>query len=255
MNDNSVIKWSLGLWQITQHTNNYSSKFDIKSRMDELRIWVRGRARRSHSYQDSVQPFQGAVQLNLNPAGGSGNALSPIINTPSLYKTDTNLAHVWKLVHSLEVRIRRLTKLSSKLLEVEDWNIFPRKNLADGCRMPTITNVCNRTLNKDTCITQTLRVHDTTDLVKMDTFANTVPGFINFLLFLPFSVGKDPQTKSVQTVWTGETVDNKRFVRSLKHFTNTVLHLVVLYRAPESRLNIVDEVVVERRWGAFSCIE
>ena len=40
--------------------------------------------RRAHLGENLIQPLQGAVQVDLNPAGGAGHVLTVVLGTPAL---------------------------------------------------------------------------------------------------------------------------------------------------------------------------
>ena len=40
----------------------------------------------AHLCEDFVQPLEGAVQVDLNPAGGGGHVLSVVLRAPTLHK-------------------------------------------------------------------------------------------------------------------------------------------------------------------------
>lgn len=59
-------------------------------------------AGRAHLREHLVEPLQGAVQVQLDPAGGAGHRLSPVLGSPTLDEAHADGAHPGELVDGLE---------------------------------------------------------------------------------------------------------------------------------------------------------
>lgn len=70
-----------------------------------LRPGGNGIIRCAHPSENSVQPLEGTVQVDLNPAWGARHILAMVFNSPALYKTHTNRAHLGKLIRRFEAMV------------------------------------------------------------------------------------------------------------------------------------------------------
>lgn len=73
--------------------------------MVSLRDAGAAETRGAHLCEHLVQPLQGPVQVQLDPAGGAGHCLSPVLCSPALHKAHADGAHPGELVHSLEALV------------------------------------------------------------------------------------------------------------------------------------------------------
>lgn len=76
--------------------------------------------RRAHLGKDFIQPLQGPVKMNLNPAWGACHILSMVLCTPTLYKAHADGAHLGEFIDGFKTVIDGLSQELSKLLVVED---------------------------------------------------------------------------------------------------------------------------------------
>lgn len=76
--------------------------------------------RGAHLSQHLIQPLQGAVQVNLNPAGCAGHILAVVLCTPALNKAHADSAHLGELINGLKAVVDRLSQQLSELLVVEN---------------------------------------------------------------------------------------------------------------------------------------
>lgn len=119
-----------------------------------------------HLCEHFVEPLQGAVQVQLDPAGGAGHCLSPVLSSPAFDKAHANGAHPGELVHSLKPLVDRLGEQGSKLLVVEDLQVTSWRNLADCGGVPAIALVTVGALDKDGAVAETLSKHFSSNVVQ-----------------------------------------------------------------------------------------
>ena len=70
----------------------------------------------AHLGEHLVQPLEGAVQVDLNPAGGGGDVLPVVLRPPALHEGHPDGAHLGQLVHRLEPVVDRLGQQRGELL-------------------------------------------------------------------------------------------------------------------------------------------
>lgn len=86
-----------------------------------------------------------------------------------LDEAHANGAHLCELVHGLEAVVDGLGQQLSKLLVVENLQAAATGDLAHSCGMEAVVEVAVATLDEDTAVTQTFRVHLSADIIQMDT--------------------------------------------------------------------------------------
>ena len=113
--------------------------------------------------EDPVQPLQRPVKVKLNPAGGAGHGLPPILRPPALGDNQMSHnhdhhdvpdldewhpdgAHPGERVDRLEPVIDWLRQLRGELLIVENFQIAPGGYFADSGGMPPVALVTVRRL-------------------------------------------------------------------------------------------------------------
>jgi len=133
----------------------------------------------AHLCEDLVQPLQGAVEVDLYPAGSRGHVLSVVLGPPALHEGHADGAHLGELVHGLEPVVDGLGQQRGELLVVEDLQAAAGRDLADGGRVEAVVVVAVPGLDKDGRVGETLGVHLASDVVKMDTFANMSSGVLD----------------------------------------------------------------------------
>ena len=105
----------------------------------------------AHLGEHLVQPLEGSVQVDLDPARGRSHILSVILCPPPLHKTHPkeNLchtyadkfveipdgAHLGQFVHGLEAVVDGLREEGGKLLVVEDLETAAWRDLANRGRV------------------------------------------------------------------------------------------------------------------------
>lgn len=109
------------------------------------------------------------MEVNLNPAWGTGYILSVVLRSPALDKTHSNGTHLGELIHSLKPMVDWLSQELSKLLIVKNFEAAAAGNLTDGGGVEAMVKVAVPTLNKDAAVTKTLGIHLPTNVVQMDT--------------------------------------------------------------------------------------
>ena len=123
----------------------------------------------THLSQHLVQPLQGSIQVNLNPARRAGHILTVVLRTPALYKTHAYRTHLGQLIHSLEPMVDRMTEQGSKLLVVEDLEGAAWWDLAHGGGVKAVVVVAVATLDEDAVVAQALRIYFPTNIIQMYT--------------------------------------------------------------------------------------
>ena len=91
----------------------------------------------AHLGEHLVQPLEGAVQVDLDPAGGRSHILSVILSAPTLDEGHPDGAHLGQLVDGLEPVVDGLREESGKLLVVEDLQTAAWRDLAHSGRVET----------------------------------------------------------------------------------------------------------------------
>lgn len=110
--------------------------------------WVRG----THLREDLIQPLQRPVQMNFDPARCRGHHLPTIFHPPSLHEADSYGAHPSQLEHLLETLVHGLCQLLGEKLVVEHAHDAAGRDLADGRRVPVVSEVRVHTLDKDAAL-------------------------------------------------------------------------------------------------------
>ena len=100
----------------------------------------------AHLGEHLVQPLEGAVQVDLNPAGGGGDVLPVVLRPPALHEGHPDGAHLGQLVHSLEAVVDGLCEEGGELLIIENFEVTARGDLADGGGVPAVPLVTVRRL-------------------------------------------------------------------------------------------------------------
>jgi len=95
----------------------------------------------AHLGEHLVQPLEGSVQVDLDPARGRSHILSVILCPPPLHKTHPDGAHLGQFVHGLEAVVDGLREEGGKLLVVEDLETAAWRDLADGGRVKPVVVV------------------------------------------------------------------------------------------------------------------
>lgn len=75
--------------------------------------------------QNTVEPLERTVKMQLNPARSGGDRLTAILCAPALYETHADGAHPGQLVYGLETLAHRLREKRGELLVVEYLQITP----------------------------------------------------------------------------------------------------------------------------------
>lgn len=136
--------------------------------------------------------------MDLNPAGGASDILAMIFCTPTLYKTHANGAHLSKLIDGFKAVVHRLGQKLSKLLVVKDLQAAATGDLANRRRVEAVVIVAVSTLHKDAAVTKALGIHFTSNIVKMDSFADMPPSVLNGGVAV--NIGQEPKAKPVPVV-------------------------------------------------------
>lgn len=123
-------------------------------------------ARGAHLGKHLVEPLQRAVEVQLDPAGGAGDRLTPVLCSPAFDEAHADGTHSGELVHRLKALVHRLGQQCRKLLIVEDFQVTAWGDFADCGRVPAITLVTVWTLDKDRAVTKTLSKHFSADVVQ-----------------------------------------------------------------------------------------
>lgn len=126
--------------------------------------------RRSHLSQNFVQPLQGAVQMNLYPAGGASHILAVVLRPPALDKAHPYSAHFSEFIDSLKAMVDGLTEEGCKFLVVEDLKATAWRNLADRGGVKSVVVVAVTALDKYTGVTQALCKHLSSHVIQMHTY-------------------------------------------------------------------------------------
>jgi len=152
-------------------------------------------ARAAHLGQDLVQPLQGAVEVNFDPAGSRCNVLSVILCAPAFDERHPDRAHLGQLVHSLESVIHALRQQCGELLIIENFETASWGDLADGGRMEAVVVVAVPRLHEDGRVRQALCVHLPTNIVQMHSFTYMSPSI--FYCGISVNIGELPEAETI----------------------------------------------------------
>lgn len=150
---------------------------------------------RAHLGQNLVQPLEGPVQMQLDPAGGARHCLPSVLCSPAFDKTHANGAHPGQLINSLEPLVHRLSQQCCKLLVVEDLQVTAWGDFTDCCRMPAIPLITVRALNKDGAIAKTFSKHFPTNIIQPDSSSYMSSGHLDGGVAV--DVGQQAQAESL----------------------------------------------------------
>lgn len=75
--------------------------------------------RGTHLSENLVQPLQGTIQMQLDPARSACDSLSPVLGSPAFNKTHADGAHSGKLIDSFKTLVDRLSQQGCKFLVVK----------------------------------------------------------------------------------------------------------------------------------------
>ena len=147
----------------------------------------------AHLGEHLVQPLEGAVQVDLNPAGGGGDVLPVVLRPPALHEGHPDGAHLGQLVHSLKAVVDGLCEEGGKLLIIENFQAAARRNFADGGGVEAVMVVAVPGLDKYCGVTETLGVHLAPHIVEVDSLPNVSSG----VLYggVPVNIGQLAQTE------------------------------------------------------------
>lgn len=86
--------------------------------------------------QHTVKPFEGSIEVNLDPTGSAGDRLTSILGSPAFDEAHPDGAHSGELVDSFEATVNRLSEELGKFLVVEDIEMttYGRGMLEEGLR-------------------------------------------------------------------------------------------------------------------------
>ena len=108
--------------------------------------------RRSHLGEDFIQPLQGPIEMNFNPARCRRHVLAMVFRTPAFHKAHADRTHLGELVHRLEAVIDRLTEELGKLAVVEDLEGTARRDFAHGSWVEIVVVVALTGLDKNAAV-------------------------------------------------------------------------------------------------------
>lgn len=196
----------------------------------------------AHLGEDLVKPLQRPVQVQLDPAGGAGHCLSPVLCAPALDEAHADGAHARQLVDGLETLVDRLSQEGSELLVVEDLQVASRWDLADGGRVPTIALVTVGGLHEDSAVAEALCEDLPSDVVQPHASPDMPPR--EFHSRIPVDIGEQPQAEALRVGGVGEAIHRHGGLRGVECLPNALVQLVVGDGAPEGWLAVGDGLQV-----------
>ena len=181
--------------------------------------------------QDSIQPLQGTVEVNLHPTRSAGDILAVVFGAPAFDKAKPNGAHLGQLVGGFKATTHRLRQelvelLVVKYLEAATWRYF-----ADSGWVESMGVVAVDTLDEDAAVRHALGKTLTTDIVQEHTFPNVSSGVFNGGVSV--HVGEEAEGEAVCTgAWLRVAVNDDLGVRGMEHLPHAVVQLIVGDGAP-----------------------
>lgn len=145
----------------------------------------------------SVQPLEGSVELQLDPARGGCNILSVVVSPPPLDKTDADNTHLAKFIDCLKSMVDRLSQERGKLLVVEDLQAVVRQDLADSGRVEVVAVVEVSTLDEDAAATHALSKDFTSEVTQVHSLPNVTPSV--FYGGVSVNVGQCTQAEAINS--------------------------------------------------------
>ncbi len=136
----------------------------------ESRDWRNRIVRGAHLRENFVEPLQGPVQVQLDPARRTGDVLAVILGAPALDEAHAYRAHLGQFVHGLEAVVDGLAKQLREFLVVEDLEAAARRDLADGRWVEVVVVVAVAALHEYATVTETLGEHLPSHVVQMNTW-------------------------------------------------------------------------------------
>lgn len=129
--------------------------------------------------EDLVEPLEGSMKMDLNPAGGGGHVLAMVFGSPALHERHANGAHLGEFVDGFESEVDGLGEEGGKLLVVEDLEAASGGDLADGGGVETVVVVAVAGLDEDGGVAEALGVDFAADVVEVDAFADVAAGVLD----------------------------------------------------------------------------
>lgn len=203
----------------------------------------------AHLGEDLVKPLQRPIQVQLDPAGGTGHSLSPVLRSPAFNEAHADGTHSGQLVDRLKALVDGLGQEGSKLLVVEDLQVASWWDLADGGRVPAIALVTVGRLDKNSAVTEALCEDLPSDVVEPHASSNVSPRQLHCCI--PVDVGEQPEAEALRIGGVGEAVHSHGWLRGVERLPDTLVQLVVGDGAPEGRLAVGNwlQVQVIMCWG------
>ena len=176
--------------------------------------------------------------MQLDPAGGGGHRLPPVLLAPALHEGHPDGAHPGQGVHRLEALVDGLGQQGGELLVVEDLEVAARRDLADGGGVPAVLLVAVRRLHKDRGLGQALGEYLAAHVVQPDALADVLPGVLDHVV--PVDVGKDAEAEALAAAGVGEPVHGDVVLAGVEVLPDPGVGLVVGDGAPVGRLAVHD---------------
>lgn len=178
-----------------------------------------GVVRGAHLRQHLVEPLQGPVQVDLDPARRRRHVLSVVLRPPALHERHPDSAHLGQLVHRLEAVVHALGQQLRELPVVEDLQRAAGRNLAHGRRMEAVMVIAVTTLHEYRSVRQTFRVHFPPYVIQMHSLPYVTPCV--FYSGVSIDVTELPKAEPIAVVRRiSEAVDDNRMGVTVEHFTH-----------------------------------
>ena len=181
--------------------------------------------------------------MYLDPARSAGHSLSPVLRPPTLDEAHPDSTHAGQLVHRLEPLVHRLRQEVRKLLVVEDLEMAPRGDLADGGGVPAVADVGVGALDEDAArLARALCEDLASDVEETHPSPDVAPRLLDD--GVPVDVGEEAQAEAFGRAWVRVAVDGEAGLGGIEDLPHAILHLVVGDGAPVSGLTICHYLVV-----------
>lgn len=201
----------------------------------------------SHLCEDLVQPLQGAIEVDLNPAWGGGHVLAMVLRSPALHEAHADGAHLGQLVDHLKAVVDVLGEQGGKLLVVENLEGAAGRDLAHRRWMEAMPMVAVAALHKDAAVAQTFSIHLTTHIVQMNTLSNMSPRVLDGRIAV--DIREQTKTEAVMVVGgVGESIHNDAGRGGMEGLPHSIVEFVVSNRAPGLGLCVCD-------WGHVTSLQ
>ena len=119
------------------------------------------------------------MEVHLDPARSACNVLTIVLYPPAFHKTNSNGAHLCKLIDGFKPSIDSLSKQLGKDLITEDFQRAAWRDLINSSWMKLMRVVTVSALDKDGSITKTVYKYLSTNIKEVDSLTNVTTNILS----------------------------------------------------------------------------